>query len=216
MTEPITLASAAPLTKKVSTELLGPAKGLAARTKEKMEVKFRRGFEECITRQLTRASTVKTIISSNAPIPLLDIYVNLFLSSGKTVARDEDFLRDMRKYQKVIFAATAGAGKSMLMRYLYMRFLDSQSDRLPIFIELRDLNQFPTVSLMSFIRSRVADYIEGFSDQQLKYAFDNGTFILFLDGFDEINHDIRKERERELNDLAGRYEKLWISRAANR
>ena len=143
MPEPFTLASAAPLINKVASELVGPAKGIATRTKEKLEVKFRRGFEGYIGKQLMRASTVKTIISSSAPIPLLDIYVNLFLASGKTAARDEDFLKDIRNYKNVIFTATAGAGKSMLMRYLYIRFLETQSERLPIFVELRDLNQNP-------------------------------------------------------------------------
>jgi predicted NACHT family NTPase len=209
MPEPFTLAAAAPLINKVSSEFVGPAKGIAARTREKLEVKFRKGFEAYVEKQLARASTVKTILSSNAPIPLLSIYVNSLLSSGKVAARDDDFLKDISKYRNVIFTATAGAGKSMLMRYLYMRFLDSQSERLPIFLELRDLNQYPDISLISFIRTRVADYIDGFSDGQVKYAFENGSIILFLDGFDEINHDVRKKRERELNEISARYDKLW-------
>lgn len=208
MPEPFTLATAAPLINKLAAEFAQPAKGAATRTKEKLEVKFRKGFEGYVGKQLMRASTVKTIISSNAPIPLLDIYVNLFLASGKIAARDDDFLKDIGKYKDVVFTATAGAGKSMLMRYLYIRFLESQ--RLPVFVELRDLNQSPNLSLIGFIKTRIADYIDGFSDQQVKYAFDNGSIVLFLDGFDEIDHDVRKDRERELNEIAARYDNLWI------
>ena len=195
---------------KLAPEFIAPAKGVATRTKEKLEVKFRKGFEDYLGKQLARASTVKTIISSNAPIPLKDIYVNLLLASGRKAFRDEDFLEGVKVYRSVIFTATAGAGKSMLMRYLYIRFLEGQSERLPIFIELRDLNQHPNVKLITFIKDRVADYIDGFSEQQLKYAIEGGKVVLFLDGFDEIDHDIRKDRERELNQIAARYDNLWM------
>jgi len=81
------------------------------------------------------------------------------------------------------------------MRYLYLRFLESQTDRLPVFIELRDLNQHPTTKLFDFVREKISEYIEGFSDQQLKYAMDTGHVMLFLDGFDEVDHDKRKDRD---------------------
>jgi predicted NACHT family NTPase len=210
MIDPLIIPSAVPLIHKVAGELVGPTKGIATRTIEKLQVRFRKGFEAYIGKQLSRASTVKTIISSNAPIPLQDIYVNLFLASGDTAARDEDFLKYIDRYRAVVFTATAGAGKSMLMRYLYIRFLETQRDRLPIFIELRDLNQNSKLTIMSLIASRIADYIEGFSDQQLRYAFEQGKLLLFLDGFDEIDHDVRKDRERELNQIAARYDRLQI------
>jgi hypothetical protein len=210
MIDPHILPFTAPQIHKVAGELVGPTKGIATRTIEKLQVKFRKGFGAYTAKQLARASTVKTIISSNAPIPPQDLYVNLFLASGNTAARDEDFLKSIDRYRAIVFTATAGAGKSMLMRYLYIRFLEAERDRLPIFIELRDLNQNPNQTTMSFIRSRIADYIEDFSDQQLRYAFEQGKVLLFLDGFDEIDHDVRKDRERELNQIAARYDRLQI------
>ena len=96
----------------------------------------------------------------------------------------------------------------MLMRYLYLRFLEVQT-RLPIFIELRDLNQHPELTLLDYIRVKIEEYIEGFSSQQLRWALDTGRVILFFDGFDEIYHDKRKQREREINELSARYLKLW-------
>ncbi len=209
MPEPITLASAAPIVAKLAAELAAPTKGLALSAKQKLEIRFRKGFEKYIEKQLGRASTVKTIISSSTPIALLDFYVNLFLANGKSAFRDEDFVKEIATYKHVIFTATAGAGKSMLMRYLYLRFLDSQHQRLPVFVDLRDLNHNPDKSLLSFIHERIADHIEGFSEQHLKYAIERGSLVLFLDGFDEVNHDARKIRERELHELAAKHEELW-------
>lgn len=208
MIDPATLKAAAPLISKIATALSEPTKGMAIKTKEKLEIKFRKGFEGYIEKQLERASSIKTIISSSTPLLLKDIYVNLYLAAGPKAFRDEDFLTSITKYRHVIFTATAGAGKSMLMRYLYLKFLETQTDRLPVFVELRDLNRDNSTTLMAFMREKIAEYIDGFSDQHLKYAIDTGRLVLFLDGFDEIDHDKRKEREKELNVLASRNKNL--------
>jgi hypothetical protein len=210
--DPITLAKAAPLIAKLATTFTEPAKGIAARTKEKLEVKFSKGFAGYIENNITRFSTIKTIISSSTPIPLLSIYVNLLLAdpAHAHALRDDDFIKEIAKFKSVLFTATAGAGKPMLMRYLYLRFLESQTDRLPVFVELRDLNQKPSTTLLEFIRSKIAEYIDGFSEQQLKYALEIGRVVLFLDGFDELDFDKRNERERQINELAARYQNLWM------
>jgi len=67
--EAATIAKAAPLISKLAGTFASPAKGIAARTKEKLEVKFQKGFSRFIEENLNRFSTVKTIISSNTPIP---------------------------------------------------------------------------------------------------------------------------------------------------
>lgn len=208
--EPISLAKTLPLVEKLAATFVPPAKGAALRAKEKLEVKFRKGFTRFFEENLDRFSTVKTIISSSTPIPLLTLYVNLYVQREEKLYRDEDFLREAGNFRNVLFTATAGSGKSMLMRYLYLRFLETQTDRLPIFVELRELNERPTISLQEYIQEKIADYLEGFSNSQLKYALNTGRVVLFLDGFDEINYDIRNERERQINELARRFKELWM------
>jgi hypothetical protein len=209
MAEPLTVGSVGiPLITKLATAFAESAKGMAGKAKEKLEIRFKKGFAKYVDEQRGRFSTVKTIISSSTPIPLNDLYVNLFVAREKQAHRDEDFLTEMARYKNVLFTATAGAGKSMLMRYLYLKFLEVQDQRLPVFVELRDLNQ-SSAGLTELIRAKIADYLEGFSIQQLKYALDTGRIVLFFDGFDEIDHDKRKTREREINELAGRFQKLW-------
>lgn len=205
VTEPSSLAAAAPLIAKLAAIFAEPIRSTAKRAKEKVELVLKKGFSEYIRENVVRFSFVKTIISSSTPIPLLSIYVNLHLRHPNASLRDEDFLTEISKYRNVLFCATAGAGKTMLMRYLYLRFLETQTDRLPIFIELRDLNQHPELRLRDYIRSRIEEYIDGFSDQKFRWALETGRFIIFLDGFDEIDHDKRKQREREINELSARY-----------
>src|ERR1700680_831812 len=92
--DPISIAKAAPLIAKLASIFAEPAKGATTRAKEKLEVKFRRGFSRFIEENLNRYATVKTIISSTTPIPLKNLYVNLFLAHSDHVHRDEDFLKE--------------------------------------------------------------------------------------------------------------------------
>jgi predicted NACHT family NTPase len=212
MAEPTSLAAAAPLVTKLATAFFDQSKGIASRTREKIEIKLRKGFSRYVKENLNRYSTVKTIISSSTPVALTALYVNLFVASPERAERphrDEDFLQKIRDYKSVLFTATAGAGKSMLMRYLYLKFLEVQEDRLPVFLELRELNQSPALPFLEYIRIKIADYLAGFSETQLRYAIEQGRLILFLDGFDEIDYDKRKERERQINEVAARYPELW-------
>ena len=146
--ETISLAKAAPLIAKLASAFATPAKGAATKAKEKLEVKFQKGFSRFIEENINRFSTVKTIISSNIPIPFSSLYVNLYVARPGFAHRDEDFLKEIERYKSVLFTAPAGSGKSMLMRYLYLRFLEIQSDRLPVFIELRELNENPHIATL--------------------------------------------------------------------
>jgi len=96
------------------------------------------------------------------------------------------------------------------MRYLFFLFLSEQSERLPVFIELRDINDYPDSSILELIKDKVQEHISDFTVDQLKYALKEGMIALFLDGYDEIDHDRRKKRAREINSLAGRYNESII------
>src|SRR5258708_2028167 len=214
-TEPTTLVSAgAKLIETLAPALAKSIKSQAQHLKEKMEIKLRIGFRRFIDSNVRRFSTVKTIISSSTPIPLLSIYVNLWLSPAAKQRqkpkrlRDEDFLTQINEYRSVVFTATAGAGKSMLMRYLYLRFLEAQTERLPVFIELRDLNQYPSTTIEDYLLTKIREYFDEFSESQLKYGLETGQIILFLDGFDEIDYDKRREPERQINAMTARFDQL--------
>jgi predicted NACHT family NTPase len=112
--------------------------------------------------------------------------------------------------KRIIFTATAGAGKSMLMTYLFFFFLSEQSERLPVFIELRDINDYPDSSILELIRDKIKEHISDFTVDQLKYALKEGMIALFLDGYDEIDHDRRIKRAREIISLAGPYNESII------
>ena len=200
---------------KLAGSLAESAKGPAAKKKDELKIRFKLGFNEYISQQATRYANVKTIIGSNIPLTLKDVYVNLYVSKDRhndkrNNVRDDDFLRIGGDLKRIVFTATAGAGKSMLMRYLFFLFLSEQSERLPVFIELRDINDYPDSSILEFIKDKIQEHIPGFTVDQLKYALKEGMIALFLDGYDEIDHDRRRKRAREIISLAGRYNESII------
>jgi predicted NACHT family NTPase len=210
MSDFISLTKMVPLLGKLAGSLAESAKGPAARKKDEMKVRFRIRFDKYISQQVIRYSNVKTIIGINRPLMLSDVYVNLYLSYERGNIRDEDFLSVGSALKRIIFTATAGAGKSMLMRYLFFVFLSEQSERLPVFIELRDINDYPDSSILELIRDKIKEHISDFTVEQLKYALNEGMIALFLDGYDEIDHDRRIKRAREINSIAGPYNKSII------
>lgn len=199
-----------PLVSKLAAGFVEPVKGMATRTKEKLEVRFRLGFAKYLEEQTKRFGSVKTIISQSSPLPFHSLYVNLHLNCENINLRDDDFVKLDPKYKNILFTATAGSGKSMLMRYLFLQLLEVQDERLPVFIELRDLNLQPSVTLMDFVRQRLESYIDGFSERQLKYALEKNKIILLLDGFDEVEYDKRSIREKEISELCGRYNNVHV------
>jgi hypothetical protein len=126
------------------------------------------------------------------------------------VIRDDDFLEIAFNLKRVVFTGTAGAGKSMLMKYLFLQLLSIHDDVLPLFVELRDLNEFTDKSIVEFVFDKIRERIESFSIDQLKYSLKEGIVVLFLDGYDEIDYDERPMRSREIISLSNSYEKLVI------
>ena len=207
----MSLAKIAPLLTKLAGSLADLAKGAAAKKKDELKIRFRFGFNNYISQQVTRYSNVKTIIGSNTPLRLEDLYVNLYLTQDRrNNIRDDDFLQIGSDLKRIVFTATAGAGKSMLMRYLFFLFLSEQSDRLPVFVELREVNDYSELSILELIKDKVQEHLSGFTVEQLKYALKEGMIALFLDGYDEIDHDQRGKRAREINSLGGRYNESTI------
>jgi hypothetical protein len=122
---------------KLAPAVLDTAKGPLARKLGEVKVQLKVGFGRYLSAQEQRYSEVKTIISSNVPVNIRDVYVNLHVSQpGIDPIRDDDFVDIGKCTRRTIFTATAGAGKSMLMRYLFLSYLSSQLEVMPVFIEL--------------------------------------------------------------------------------
>lgn len=109
----------------------------------------------------------------------------------------------------VVIEGIVGQGKSVLMRSLAIEeVLSNDAKRLPIFLELKDLN--PKLNLRQAIYKQLENYDVDVDDDSLNYLFKSGRISLLLDGFDELEEGLIKETYLEIEHLSLRYPDLQV------
>jgi hypothetical protein len=156
---------------------------------------------ECKTR------FISTIVRAAEPFQLDHIYEPMTVS-----APSWGFSTVINRYPQELFhhsrcvAITddAGMGKSTLAKYIARRSIH-ENRSIPLLIELRRIR--PGRSILSSLceeltESELAD--EG--AQELVSLFEKGNFIFILDGFDEVDDEVRNDLVKEINHIASRFQ----------
>jgi NACHT domain len=144
------------------------------------------------------------------------------LLSGPHSYSDLDFLSllkspnksgDTRSTHAAIIQGKAGAGKSIFLKYAFLKLQNEIDDRIPILIELRRLNHRrltnpanpTTEELVDVVHQEIATYSAEVSKAQVEDGLKHGMFILLFDGIDEIRPKIQTLYERLLRELSPKY-----------
>ena len=98
----------------------------------------------------------------------------------------------------VVVTGSAGSGKSMFMKYLTICSFEARSGVIPLFIELRHLNSLTDRNLLTFVRVNSASKSGGVTAEQFNLALKSGAFMLILDGFDELNYEVRDNIQKQI------------------
>lgn len=148
-----------------------------------------------------KCTKVKTILNTNTPANTLEIYVDQrFRHDNKTVDQ-YDLVERIKKGGAYVITGTGGGGKSMFMRYLWLSFFENPLGRIPFFLELRNLNRLTHENFEDFIYHSIIKAGSRISQSNFREALKGGEFVLFLDGFDEINFDRRDAIQSMILDL---------------
>lgn len=183
---------------------------------------WRLGYEKYLDCALQRYSYVKTFFSFNRSTYLYDFYVPLTLyCQGIVLERasiDElisvskrppnSFDIAAEKNRSVVIKATGGSGKTMIMRHLFVETL-LKTHYVPIFIELRELNN-SDLSLFQFIIKKLHDNKFEFDDNYIIKALEAGHFIIFLDGFDEVEFNKRRSVISGIQYITEKFEETFV------
>lgn len=100
----------------------------------------------------------------------------------------------IRKYRRIVIKDYAGRGKSTLVKKMFLEAINK--GEFPLFVELRNLNEGGTV--MEEILRCLQEIDKGFEEYLLRYLLDQGIFVIFLDGFDEVNNERRVDVARDV------------------
>lgn len=165
-----------------------------------------KGYSAYLEETNDRVSTFKTFADPTKPVSLLDHFVEtkFILQRSKKPVNQDELLARLRRPSRFVISATAGFGKSMVMRYFALALYENPIGRIPIFLELRNLNRVSSPNIVDFIHSSYRQTSE-IQSESFRIGLESGIFVLLLDGFDELNHDIRPAIEDQILNLTRKY-----------
>lgn len=184
-------------TERVQRAVTGPSKSILVRALASLQ-----GYSAFLQETHDRVSTFKTFADPTKPVSLLDHFVEtkFEISRTKRLINHEALLGRLKRPSRIVISATAGYGKSMVMRYLALALFEQPTGKIPLFLELRNLNRVHSPSIINFLHSsyrRVGNVeVEAF-----RQGLTAGSFVLLLDGFDELNHELRPIIENEILEI---------------
>lgn len=168
------------------------------------------GLRSYLDASYNRCRFFKTILNQVQPLEVTEYYVNNTLTCGSTHILDTDLIDQLTGLRHVVVTGLAGSGKSMFMKFLTVCRFENPRGDIPLFVELRLLNSITQKDLIEFIRASCTGKGYSVSSDQFKLALAAGTFIIILDGFDELNHEFRDDISKQILSLCQKYPDLTI------
>ncbi|OWY05152.1 hypothetical protein B6V75_03190 [Thioclava sp. F1Mire-8] len=172
-----------------------------------------KGLPAYLEGNYAKCETLKTLLNRNDPIPLDDCFVAPDFSwMGKKVC-SEAFLDQVNSSGgKVVITGLAGSGKSVFLKYTFRAVLEKGFSFYPIFFELRNLNRYEQKKdfLLTAIYESIHSCASDFTRAQFNHGLRNGAFYFLLDGFDELNQDIRDQISEEIISIARSFHKCAL------
>ena len=163
------------------------------------------GIKKYLDKQKEKYSYIKTLLKGNTPTYLYNIYYHLRLnddSSNDIETKSITKLLNKGKYLTII--GDAGSGKSTLTKHLFLNAIYEKKG-IPVLIELRYLNEYGN-KLESYIYEKIFEHKLTENVKILERFLEAGKFIFFLDGFDELNAEIKVKLIENLNSFIQRYD----------
>ena len=166
-------------------------------------------FKDSLSQTFDRCTRMKTLISRDVPVNLLEQYVHVkftHLSKDQNIEYDDfEVIDQIRERKRVTIQGTAGGGKTVFMRYLWISYFVESRGKIPIFLELRRLNELTVVDLTTFIFRNIITNDEKIGMDIFKKSISEGRFTFVFDGFDELSEERRPSVEKQILELSARY-----------
>jgi predicted NACHT family NTPase len=186
-------------------DIADAAKGGARKSLGKLQAEFGVGFSKYIERNRRRCGHVKTLLHRVDPISIEKAYVDPALRLKKKTIEGSKFSERLDQLKNVVVVGMGGSGKSIFIKHLFLSLCDDPFGKIPIFIELRDLNQKSDKDLFAHIYEQWSELIPAFTKEALESGFRAGKFYLLLDGLDEVDKKIRDDISKQIMACAYKY-----------
>lgn len=169
-------------------------------------IRYQTAYEKYLLNTSYKNSRIKTIIYRRVPKDLYSFYECIgVLYNGKTYST-EKITNLFKLGNKIIVTGTGGVGKSILFKHLFLNTIE-ETELIPVLIELRSFNilELKDISLYQSIYKNLCDNGFELSDEYFEYSMKEGGYIIFLDGYDEVNRDKLDKITHEIKSLTEKY-----------
>lgn len=164
-------------------------------------------FEPYAQQTHKKTSFVRILCDKKNDVPLYDVYVGGNFTSNQHRLSDEGVIQHIVEGNNIIINGSGGAGKTFFMKHLWQTIFRNPKGLLPIFVDLRALNEVKTsLDLKSFLRITIGSRGH-LSEELFDYFCTNGRFCFILDGFDELRDDIREGVQGQILGMAEKFTK---------
>jgi hypothetical protein len=171
-----------------------------------VRARFLESFGDYINQSIERCRWVRTLMSQDRLLELESIYVEPMLTGVAPATTVASLLESLKSGAKLVITGTAGQGKTSLVKHLVTRLVDGLSKRVPLLINLRDVDYNPSdddlhdpTSFYRYLYSICVSSSRARHDAMSLFlsGLEIGSFILIFDGFDEVPPDRRSRLVRE-------------------
>ncbi|TPG66066.1 NACHT domain-containing protein [Hymenobacter nivis] len=162
-----------------------------------------KGLSEYIYSQTDKYYYTNTFIHRSEKVKFRDIYYPIKAQYGKLITDFSDLNSVLDEYKYITIIGSAGSGKTTLIKYIFLNSI-SQKTRIPILIELRNLNGYQG-NFEKLIAEKVLDSRLKPNSRIFKRTLLSGKFLFLLDGYDEIFSDKKQEINRQLEAFVDTY-----------
>lgn len=173
---------------------------------EQFKIDFDIVFRDYLKNSVEKYGKIKTILYRTEPKPLNEFFECPNLRQGRsTIVSGEsiDDLLDISHF--LIIEGTGGIGKSTFLKYVFLKEV-SKREYIPVFIELKDINQVDgEYEISDFIFQKLFDLGGTMKKECMDYALQSGCFLFLLDGYDEISTDKKDAFLRKFERFCDRF-----------
>lgn len=182
---------------KVLNDIYEPAKSEIGA----MRVDLREQFIAYMKHSLEKCMYIRTLDSPDVDRHLGDLYVSSRFRWGSSERADDGVAGEVYAGHRVIISGKGGSGKTIFLKYLFLKVATEDIGGLPLLVELRKMNteRFETVSHLCRDTLSLAS---GMSDGVFKKLCQKGFFTFIFDGFDEVIRSKRQSVEMDLLDIS--------------
>lgn len=178
---------------------------LEKKLKNWKDVYFNSNIADYLNSMNKKFSVTKTFLHRNGTEDFRKRYFNVLLKNNDVddfaVTNIDDFFKD-NNFVSII--SSAGTGKTMFVKNIFLKTLEQKNKKIPIEINLREIN--PEESCFEkYINGKLKIDLE-----ILNVFLEKGMFLLLFDGYDEISIKNKKNISSQIENFVDKFHKNYF------